>query len=639
MKIRLFILYLSTCLFFLQITAVKADYVDPSVMTYAIQSIAGLLIGLGTFFGVYWRKIPGSFQDTSLKEIEPDTLSFHDPGGETRSLSFADERVKTEEKGVPWFVTTVLLSAGMSFMLVVYKPLQVLFMNLTEFKFDFVSVIPYILLLFVAVMLAEFVIHAICRLISGKLWYVSIIAASICYFAFYIQGNILVNDLPEANGGEVDWSQFHTQKLQSLVLWIVLILLITLAAHFLKKKAFLAMTRFSVSAVTVILAVILVSLGITKDGFTHEVTQRVTTVGLNEFSEDRNFLILIPDMMDSRTFKALLESDDPDFADVFEDFTYYPDTMGCYPSTRYSIPQILTGEIYLRDRKFSEFYNQAMDESPLLNTLLDQGYELTAYDPGDMYYGSHRERYRNITERGFELEDPKRFVMDILRLVFFYHMPYQLKQYEPYAIYNLTTEPEKDLFSWKDLDFYNWLTKHPVETVSTKQFHVVHFEGAHTPYRYTKDLEEVIGTDAATYEGNVEGAVTVLNQFLQNMKDKGVFDNTVIVIMGDHGYDKAEIESYGKQNPLLLVKGINEKHPFTISKMPLSFTNLQEIYTNLLQEKTGENIVNTIKPSDKRLYYYYQHGEELIEEVSEGPAWDMNALVPTGRNFGQEPDE
>lgn len=69
MKIRLFILYLSTCLFFLQITAVKADYVDPSVMTYAIQSIAGLLIGLGTFFGVYWRKIAGSFQDTSLKEM------------------------------------------------------------------------------------------------------------------------------------------------------------------------------------------------------------------------------------------------------------------------------------------------------------------------------------------------------------------------------------------------------------------------------------------------------------------------------------------------------------------------------------------------------------------------------------------
>lgn len=98
MKIRLFILYLSTCLFFLQITAVKADYVDPSVMTYAIQSIAGLLIGLGTFFGVYWRKIADSFQDTSLKEIEPDTLSFHDPGGETRSLSFANERVKTEEK-------------------------------------------------------------------------------------------------------------------------------------------------------------------------------------------------------------------------------------------------------------------------------------------------------------------------------------------------------------------------------------------------------------------------------------------------------------------------------------------------------------------------------------------------------------
>ncbi len=32
-------------------------YVDPSVMSYTVQAIAGVVIALGVVFGVVWRKI------------------------------------------------------------------------------------------------------------------------------------------------------------------------------------------------------------------------------------------------------------------------------------------------------------------------------------------------------------------------------------------------------------------------------------------------------------------------------------------------------------------------------------------------------------------------------------------------------
>ena len=48
-------LYFSACLFFLSTIHVNA-YIDPSVMTYAIQAIAGTAIALGTFVSIYWRK-------------------------------------------------------------------------------------------------------------------------------------------------------------------------------------------------------------------------------------------------------------------------------------------------------------------------------------------------------------------------------------------------------------------------------------------------------------------------------------------------------------------------------------------------------------------------------------------------------
>jgi hypothetical protein len=32
-------------------------YVDPSVMSYTVQAVAGVIIALGVVFGVVWRKI------------------------------------------------------------------------------------------------------------------------------------------------------------------------------------------------------------------------------------------------------------------------------------------------------------------------------------------------------------------------------------------------------------------------------------------------------------------------------------------------------------------------------------------------------------------------------------------------------
>ena len=49
-------LYFSVAFFFLFMVPVRA-YIDPSVMTYAIQAVAGVAIALGTVFGLYWRKL------------------------------------------------------------------------------------------------------------------------------------------------------------------------------------------------------------------------------------------------------------------------------------------------------------------------------------------------------------------------------------------------------------------------------------------------------------------------------------------------------------------------------------------------------------------------------------------------------
>ena len=59
-------------------------YIDPSVMTYAIQAIAGIVIAIGAFVGIYFRKIKKKVNnklgvdENKNKEVESDEIIIKD---------------------------------------------------------------------------------------------------------------------------------------------------------------------------------------------------------------------------------------------------------------------------------------------------------------------------------------------------------------------------------------------------------------------------------------------------------------------------------------------------------------------------------------------------------------------------------
>jgi len=62
-------------------------YLDPSVMTYAVQAVAGVIVAVGAVIGVYWRKAKRKVQDkmgideNAKKEVEEDVVEFKDGEG------------------------------------------------------------------------------------------------------------------------------------------------------------------------------------------------------------------------------------------------------------------------------------------------------------------------------------------------------------------------------------------------------------------------------------------------------------------------------------------------------------------------------------------------------------------------------
>jgi len=66
----------------LMLTTPVHAYLDPSVTSYAIQAVAGIVIAVGAGLGIYWRKMKKKAMDklgidgNAKKEIEEDVIEF-----------------------------------------------------------------------------------------------------------------------------------------------------------------------------------------------------------------------------------------------------------------------------------------------------------------------------------------------------------------------------------------------------------------------------------------------------------------------------------------------------------------------------------------------------------------------------------
>ena len=101
--------------------------------------------------------------------------------------------------------------------------------------------------------------------------------------------------------------------------------------------------------------------------------------------------------------------------------------------------------------------------------------------------------------------------------------------------------------------------------------------------------------------------------------------------MADHGNNELH------QNPLFIVKGMNEKHEFIISEKRVTYEDMQSVLIELKAGKKAEEAVSD-SGAKERVFYFYNdshlkedsYSEDIIEYKSLGHAKDGEAMVETG---------
>lgn len=534
----------------------------------------------------------------------------------------------------------LLLVISMGFMFCFFAPLDAFFANRDEFWFSLPQLLPILAITFVLSTTIFFIltllIHAskAASVIYGFLLFL--------YLFFYIQGNYIPRNYGVLNGTEVEWSNYRGYGIASIVLALICIALWIISLIKVKKKIY----NLGKYLCTFILLIQFVTIGVVwiQDSITdtdYVPDQFVVTKRdqLN-LSMKNNIIIFLLDTFDSQDMINLLEGEDAEeYQELFDGFTYYPDTLGIYPTTKGALPHILTGVLYYNDKPWAKYVQDAYEDNPIYETLKSNDFSIGVYtENGFMNMKSNM--YTNVDTGTYYVNDYRLFAAKVYQLVAFNYMPHQLKRY-----FNLDTGEFEQLkatvsgggaYSADVQNNYDYLLENGVSVTERGNcFRFYHTEGIHPHYTFGKDL--VSDPDAAySVYDEAEGNCTYLRTFFNQMKENGIYSNSTIIVMADHGhYDYS-------QNPLFMIKNAGDTEGFTISDEEMSFAYLGDIFVSLANgERITEEYIKNCGRERERYYLYYiwddswerDYLPRMQEMQAEGYAGDAGNIRMTGTEY------
>lgn len=536
-------------------------------------------------------------------------------------------------------IPMLILSVAVTFMIFIYEPITVYSTNTDDFWFNFNTLLScntiFLLISVLIILIISTAIYGLSRITKKDLIYnIYVMLFNIGFIATYIQGNYLASKLPTIDGSPILWNNYKVEGIISIVLWIAVILINIFLIKKMKSK-YMKIVSYIAGAIFLMLSVSLISTLLTNDKiYIKKGTAMPTYTNINNLSTNKNFVILLADMEDSKAFAKVLKDNNKE--EIFKDFTYFPDTLAAYPFTREEIPYILSGKWYKAETDFGTYYNNALNESQLFENLRNRDYDINVYEEEFYWTDSKALELDNVKIVNTQINKISFFKQEA-KYIMFKYLPYQLKKYSKIDTlnYNNCKDENKEnekVFRFITMDSYNALDK--ISLQSKNYFQFIHFEGGHYPFDLNKNMESI---ENGEYDDKIGASITYMEKYLNRIKESGQYDNTAIIILSDHGYDGYiyDNNAEGRQNPILYVKGFNESHDqMQISDKRISFEDLNEsIYPELLDGKKSQELLSNVSNNRIRKYMWYLNYDDMEEQELDGHAWETEKLINTGNRY------
>ncbi len=413
----------------------------------------------------------------------------------------------------------------------------------------------------------------------------------------YVQGVFLNGHLDTMEGAVQTWST--TAVFINGVIW----LFAACAGILLWVRNQKAVKLYGIvcAYICLIQAVSLIYMGITTD-FSKKDEYLLTTEGMLEVDDENNVIVFVLDWFDGQILEWI-EEEDPAFLEPLKDFTDYKNTTSCYAYTTLSVPYLLSSVKYNNEDTLEEWCANAYTNQSLLYEIDRLGYDIGIYTE----YQLANQSFKDIVLNYSEVERKCRLAYSIgvmLKCAKYKNMPFVLKDMFSYStddIAALSIE-ENEYITTTDTWIYNDLIQKKLRAEDKKDykgaFRFLHFKGAHLPLDMNENCEGLKGDVARTHENwlsQAKGSLKIVYEYIEQMKQLGVYDNATIIITADHGQNLYVDNDKGLEfgfkdhtsNPILFVKQskVTGKEAMTVSGAPVSH---EEFAATVVKAMGGE---------------------------------------------------
>lgn len=292
-----------------------------------------------------------------------------------------------------------------------------------------------------------------------------------------------------------------------------------------------------------------------------------------QLSSEGNICVFITDRLDVKYMDKALE-DYPELNEQLEGFTFYKNNVSTHTFTFPSITRMLTGEPY-DNSDFFAYMDKAWARRNIIDVLRENGYRSALLISRSGAYG----RLSHVYDRADNITVPEKSGIDkkhsqiaktTINISFSKAMPYFAKgifiERTGMGFGNAFLEWPDDVLLpiisvETDLNFYKHLKTAGLSIQTEhKTLSIAHLNCAHDGgYRYNQVVDTIELYDGDRHD-SARGCFAILNEYFSQMKDLGIYDNSTIIIVADHGTQNNIQETpqlAGEITSALLIKPIN----------------------------------------------------------------------------------
>lgn len=434
----------------------------------------------------------------------------------------------------------------------------------------------------------------------------AVLAFAVCV---YLESGILSAGLPSLNG---DWFYFHNhaRALWDAAAWGAVFVLMAALHPVLKNHYGLAALCLLGMTVASMLDVRHEEKVDSGKLIVHDFAPIETVVRSVTYSTNRNVLVFVVDSLDREQAHDIMEDSEAGLGlrEKFYGFTEFTDNVGAWSTSLPAVANMMTGRNPENAAGLADYFASPFSADSVLADYLDAGFSVFM-DTEALGYGYANPRQNDVPsetkggvfsrrlagELGWTLGEVSRFRC----------WPFVAKATVAQLI-DLGMPERED---WADEQIvYPVLSQGNVDGMRPGSFIFCHTRGVHGPVIRNHHGDRLPRPDNSKH-GRKEAGIWVLEQLgklFDAMREKGIYDNSLIMVLADHGPHESEsdqnadLPSNGR--PFLWVKPSGSDHEFTSEGAPTHHARIANVLQEACCRDLTGNEIQSILSSDNRIY-------------------------------------